>query len=70
MAKTKKFGKTEYEYQGFRVVPVYKMGKPSGKYGIIAGKHIVSNLMSLKEAIELLKTPNFKSKSKDKKFNF
>jgi hypothetical protein len=69
MPKQKKFGKVVYEYQGFKVVPIMKMDKPSGKYGIIAGKYLVSDVMKQQEAIDLLKSGDFKPKKKDKKFS-
>ena len=69
MAKVKKFGRVELKHNGFKVVPLFKNEKPSGKYGIIAGKYLVSDPMSLKEAKELLVSENFKPKVKDKKFS-
>jgi hypothetical protein len=70
MPKTKKIGRVEFETKGFKVVSLYKNEKPSGKYGIIAGKYLVSDAMSKKEAIDTLSSPDFKPKKKNKKFNF
>jgi hypothetical protein len=70
MPKTKKFGRVEFELKGFKVVPLMKNEKVSGKYGIIAGKYLVSDVMSKDACIDLLKSDNFTPKKKDKKFNF
>jgi len=70
MGKAKKFGRVEYKDKGYKVVPLMKNEKVSGLYGIIAGKYLVSDAMSLKSAIDLLKSDDFKPKKKDKKFNF
>ena len=70
MAKTKKFGRVEFESKGFKVVPLYKNEKVSGKYGILAGKYLVSDAMPKNACIELLKSDDFTPKKKDKKFNF
>ncbi len=64
--KTKKIGKVVFEKEGYKVVPLYKSEKPSGKYAIVAGKNPVSDEMSMKAAIELLESGNFKPKEKSK----
>lgn len=69
-AKTKKYGRVEFEDKGFKVVPLMRNGKPFGQYGIIAGKALVSDPMPLHKAIDTLKSGEFKPKAKDKKFNF
>lgn len=68
MAKTKKFGRVEFEKKGYKVVPLFSNEKPTGKYGIIAGKYLVSDIMSLKDCIDYLKSDNFKPKKKTDKF--
>jgi len=70
MSKVRKFGRVEFETKGFKVVPLFKNEKPSGKYGIVAGKYLVSDVMSKKEAIDKLSDENFKPKKKNKKFDF
>ena len=69
MAKVKKFGRVELKHNGYKVVPLFKNEKPSGKYGIIAGKYIVSEPMSLKAAKEYLQSDGFKPMKKNKKFS-
>jgi hypothetical protein len=68
MGKEKKFGRVEFADKGFKVVPLTNNGKPTGKYGIIAGKYLVSEQASLKDSIEKLKDENFKPLKKNKKF--
>jgi len=66
--KQKKLGRCEFELKGYKVMPVMKSEKPSGKYAIVAGKYLVSEPMALKDAIEKLKNENFKPGEKVKKF--
>lgn len=68
--KAKKYGRVEFEDKGYKVVPLMKNEKPSGQYGIIAGKYLVSDPMPREKAIDILKSGEFKPKTKDKKFNF
>jgi len=70
MAKVKKFGRVEFETKGYKVVSLFKNEKPSGKYGILAGKYLVSDAMSKNACIDYLKSDDFKPKKKDKKFKF
>ena len=70
MAKVNKFGRVELKHNGFKVVPLFKNEKPSGKYGIIAGKYLVSDAMTLKAAKDYLVSENFVPKKKNKKFDF
>jgi len=66
--KQKRLGRCEFALNGYKVMPILKNEKPSGKYGIIAGKYLVSDQMSLKSAIDLLKSDDFKPSEKIKKF--
>jgi len=61
-----KIGRVEFEHKGYKVVPILNSGKPSGKYGIISGKYLVSEPMSLKEAIKNLTSEDFKPAKKKK----
>jgi len=61
-----KFGRVEFETKGFKIVPILNTGKPSGKYGIIAGKYLVSEPMSLKQAKDKLMSDDFKPGKKKK----
>jgi len=65
--KSRKLGRSEFELKGFKVMPLFDNEKPTGKYGIIAGKYLVSEPMSLKDAIEKLKDEDFKPSKKNKK---
>lgn len=66
--KQKKLGRCEFTLNGYKVMPIFNNEKPTGKYGIIAGKYLVSEKMSLRSAIDLLKSDNFKPTKKVKKF--
>jgi hypothetical protein len=67
MAKSKKLGRCEFKHNGYKVMPIFDGSKPTGKYGVVAGKNLVSEPMSLKDAIETLKSDNFTPKKKIKR---
>ena len=66
--KERKLGRCEFKLKGYKVMPVFKSEKPSGKYAIVAGRSLVSDQMSLKDAIEKLKSEDFKPSEKIRKF--
>lgn len=61
-----KIGRVEFQHLGFKVVPLLNSGKPTGKYGIIAGKYLVSEPMKKQEAIDELMKEDFKPAKKKK----
>ena len=65
--KSRKLGRSEFELKGFKVMPKMDNEKPTGKYVIVAGKYPVSEPMTLKNAIETLKSEDFKPGKKIKK---
>lgn len=60
-------GRVIDQYLGFRVREIYDGEKKTGKYGIYAGDHLVSDPKSKKESIELMRSSDFKPKDHKKK---
>ena len=60
MAKEKTFGAITGSLNGFTVRMQVKSKKNhSGKFGIYAGKNLIQEVSSTKEAIEMISEPNF-----------
>lgn len=59
-------GRVVDQHLGFRVREVYDGEKKTGKFGIYAGDHLVSEKMSKKDSIDLMRSSDFKPKKHKK----
>lgn len=67
MAKDKTFGKVTGSLNGFTVRMQINNKKNTGKFGIYAGKRLVQEAASTKEALEIISQPDFVSEWRRKK---